>query len=446
MESYLIIIMEYCHARLPEAHTKWREVSIKELSQTVTSGSRDWSKYYSLEGSKFIRMTNLNRYGIHLLLDELKFVSLPDNGSEGERTSLKENDILVSITAELGKIGIIPKGFGKAYINQHTALVRPNNKIPAKFLAYNLSTGVSNKKLNRLNDSGAKSALNLGTLRNFKIFRPEGSDGIQEQQKIAQFLTTVDTKIEQLTKKQTLLEQYKKGISQKLFRPSNSLLPNGNSPCNPEIRFRPKGISSQAQGKDDDGQEYPDWVEKKLRDVAERVTKKNKENNKNVLTISAQQGLVIQEQYFTKSVSAKDVTGYYLLNRNDFAYNKSYSKGYPMGAIKRLTKYPKGVVSTLYICFRIKKDNVSFFEQFFNDGNINRELHKIAQEGARNHGLLNMSVIEFFNDIMLSIPSLPEQQKIANFLSSIDSKITQVSKQLDQTKQFKKALLQQMFV
>lgn len=245
---------------------------------------------------------------------------------------------------------------------------------------------------------------------------------LPEQQKIAAFLTAVDDKIQQLTRKKALLEQYKKGMMQQLFKQ--------------ELRF-----------KDEQGNDYPDWEEKKLGEIFSRVTRKNSENNKNVLTISAQQGLVNQEEYFNKSVSAKDVTGYYLLKKGEFAYNKSYSKGYPMGATKRLNQYDKGVVSTLYICFKIKDGSSPvFYEQYFESGFINKELHKIAQEGARNHGLLNMSVVEYFNDVKIPYPSLPEQQKIASFLSSIDQKIEQVGVQLDKAKEWKKGLLQKMFV
>jgi type I restriction enzyme S subunit len=105
------------------------------------------------------------------------------------------------------------------------------------------------------------------------------------------------------------------------------------------------------------------------------------------------------------------------------------------------------VVSTLYICFRPKNNHCEFFfEQFFDGGLLNSEIAKIAQEGARNHGLLNVSVKEFFDDIKMYLPCLKEQQKIAQFLQSIDKKIASVALQIEQNKQFKKGLLQQMFV
>ena len=244
---------------------------------------------------------------------------------------------------------------------------------------------------------------------------------IEEQMRIARLLKAVEEKKYLLVSKYNYIASYKRGILQKLF--------------SQQIRF-----------KDGNGNNYPDWSEKRFEDCFKRVTRKNKENNSNVLTISAQSGLINQEEYFNKSVSAKDVTGYYLLKKGEFAYNKSYSKGYPMGAIKRLNDYEKGVVSTLYICFKSTGGDDNFWEQYFEAGLLNREIHKIAQEGARNHGLLNVSVVEFFRDIKVIAPELDEQVKIANVLSVLDNKINLVAKQIELTQTFNKGLLQQMFV
>lgn len=245
---------------------------------------------------------------------------------------------------------------------------------------------------------------------------------LPEQQKIASFLSAVDQKIGQLTRKKELLEQYKKGVMQKIF--------------SHEFRFQ-----------DENGQNYPDWKKVSMNEIFQRISRKNLENNTNVLTISAQHGLINQKEFFNKSVAAADVTGYFLLKNGDFAYNKSYSKGYPMGAIKRLNKYDKGVVSTLYICFAVKDNDIpEFYEELLEHGGINKELHKIAQEGARNHGLLNMSVVEFFEDVTLPRPCVAEQEIIAEFLSKLTSRIENISRQLDKTLTFKKGLLQRMFV
>lgn len=218
----------------------------------------------------------------------------------------------------------------------------------------------------------------------------------EEQEKISNFLTKVDKIIEKQEEKVTELEKYKKGMMQKIF--------------SQEIRF-----------KDENGGEYPEWEKKHLGNLVERVVRKNKGNvTKRPLTISAQYGLVDQEEFFNKVVASANLEGYYLLNKGEFAYNKSYSNGYPFGAIKRLDRYENGAVSTLYICFIPKEDvDSNYLVQYFESDMWHKEVSMIAVEGARNHGLLNISVTDFFETIH-RIPCLEEQSKIANFLSKID--------------------------
>ena len=187
-----------------------------------------------------------------------------------------------------------------------------------------------------------------------------------------------------------------------------------------------------------------DWEVKTFQSIFERVTRKNTVNNQNVLTISAQHGLVNQEDFFNKSVSSEDLSGYILLNKGEFAYNKSYSNGYPMGAIKRLKKYDQGVVSSLYIYFKAIKDDPEFYEHYFEAGMLNREIYKIAQEGARNHGLLNMSVIEFFKDLHVAKPPKIEQQKIAQILTTWDKAIVEQEKLIKEKVYLKKGLMQKL--
>lgn len=271
-------------------------------------------------------------------------------------------------------------------------------------------------KIKLLSAVQAVPIINKTTFSNYYLNTPS----LPEQQKIASFFTSIDQKISQLKRKLTLLEQYKKGVMQKIF--------------SQELRF-----------KDDNGQEFPKWEKKKLGDISKRMTTKNIEGNENVLTISAQHGLISQLDFFNKSVAAINLSGYYLLKKDDFAYNKSYSAGYPMGAIKRLKLYDEGVVSTLYICFTFKADiSLSYIEHYFESGMHNREIEKVAQEGARNHGLLNIGVGDFFNTEIL-LPTRLEQTRIANFLSAIDDKINHTRKQIEKAEVWKKGLMQQMF-
>lgn len=165
-----------------------------------------------------------------------------------------------------------------------------------------------------------------------------------------------------------------------------------------------------------------EWKKVKLGDLFERVTRKNTNlKSENVLTISAQYGLINQEEFFNKSVAGKNLKSYYLLKKGEFAYNKSYSAGYPMGATKMLEKYDYGVVSSLYICFKSRSDlvNNEYFKYYFESKQYYDELSKIAQEGARNHGLLNVSSEDFFN-INIFLPSIEEQEKIVKILDNIN--------------------------
>ena len=186
-----------------------------------------------------------------------------------------------------------------------------------------------------------------------------------------------------------------------------------------------------------------EWQNCRLHQIAKRIRRKNTVGNENVLTISAQYGLINQSEFFNKEIASEDKSNYYLLNRNDFAYNKSYSSGYPFGAIKRLTRYDMGIVSPLYICFEIVGENVSleYMEQYFEAGLMNREIQAFAQEGARNHGLLNIAVDDFFNS-KLVLPSIEEQQAIAAILTAADREIELLQQDLEQEKQKKKALMQ----
>ena len=168
-----------------------------------------------------------------------------------------------------------------------------------------------------------------------------------------------------------------------------------------------------------------EWEKVPLSQIATRVTRKNKNNATRLpLTISAQHGLVDQVTFFNKVVASSDMSNYYLLHRGEFAYNKSYSGDYPWGAIKRLDRYDQGALSSLYICFAptdiIDSD---FLVHYFESPKWHREVSNIAGEGARNHGLLNIAVPDFFNTQHSITTNKKEQRKIADFLNLIDERI-----------------------
>ena len=189
-----------------------------------------------------------------------------------------------------------------------------------------------------------------------------------------------------------------------------------------------------------------DWEERKLSSISERVTRKNKNNESTLpLTISAQDGLIDQNDFFNKQVASRDVTGYFLVKNGEFAYNKSYSNGYPWGAIKRLDKYDMGVLSTLYIVFRPTEINSQFLVSYYDTTRWYREVSKNAAEGARNHGLLNIAPTDFFNTLLVVPKIVDEQEKIGSFFKQMDNTIALHQRKLDLLKEQKKGYLQKMF-
>ena len=188
------------------------------------------------------------------------------------------------------------------------------------------------------------------------------------------------------------------------------------------------------------------WRAEKLSDFAERVTRKNSGNETDLpLTISSKDGLVDQISYFNKTVASKDMSGYYLLRNGEYAYNKSYSVGYDFGSIKRLDRYPMGALSTLYICFALKKHNTDFIKVYFDSLKWYKEIYMISAEGARNHGLLNVPTDEFFATKHYLPENTAEQRKIADFLIALERRIDAQQSLVDNLKKYKRGLIKLVF-
>lgn len=287
------------------------------------------------------------------------------------------------------------------------------NECP-EFYTHYFEAGMLNHEIQALAQEGARNHgllnISIEDFFNAIIVKPP----LAEQQRIATILTTLDKMIELKEKRLAEKQRQKKYLMQQLLTGKKRL----------------PGFSGA-------------WKENRLYNIAMRHTKRNNIGNTNVLTISAQYGLINQAEFFNKAVASDDKSNYFLLEKGDFAYNKSYSNGYPFGAIKRLTRYDVGIVSPLYICFRIKEGSVSgeYLEQYFEAGLMNHEIQAFAQEGARNHGLLNIAVDDFFNSKIL-LPSPEEQTAIAEVLSASDREIGLLRQDIEHEKQKKKALMQ----
>ena len=183
-----------------------------------------------------------------------------------------------------------------------------------------------------------------------------------------------------------------------------------------------------------------------MKNITKRISRKNLNLDSTLpLTISAQYGLVDQRKFFDKQIASKKLENYLLLKNGEFAYNKSYSKDYPFGAIKRLNNYKLGVLSTLYIAFKPVSINTDYLEEYFDSTKWYKEIYKRATEEARNHGLLNISPQDFF-ELNLSIPNNRiEQERISKILKLLSLLITLQQRKVNNYFQYKTQLINTIF-
>lgn len=413
--------------RFKEFDGKWNEKKYGQIFSffSTNSFSRDKLNYekgnvrnihYGDIHTKFETM-------FHLLNEEVPFINEDvDISRIKEECYCQEGDLVIADASEdysdIGKtIELINLNNEKVLAGLHTFLARPNKQDVAKgFSGYLVQSWKVRKQVMTIAQGTKVLGLATSRLGKIKINLPS----LPEQQKIAQFLTAVDSKLLQLTQKKELLAQYKKGVMQQLF-------------------------SQQLRFKQDDGSDYPHWEEKRLGEIADRISTKNTSNEVNfVLTNSATQGVVSQQEYFDKEIANQNnLEGYYIVSKDDFVYNPRISASAPVGPIKR-NKLQKGVMSPLYSIFRFKESLLEYFEHYFETTNWHKYLHSVANFGAR-HDRMNITNSDFFK-MPIPMPTYDERKKIANYLSAIDTKIETVTQQIEATQQFKKGLLQQMFV
>lgn len=327
---------------------------------------------------------------------------------ESSATLLPPRSIVVCTRATIGSAAICNTEIAT---NQGFKNIIPNEKANPEWLYYIII--YSKPRLVRIGCGSTFLEVSKKDFSRFKIVVPP----LAEQRKIAEVLGVWDEAIEKQARLIEKLALRKRGLMQRLL----------------SAKLRLPGFSEP-------------WQKVKLGEICERVTRKNIEDNQNVMTISAQCGFVAQTDFFNKSVASETLESYYLVFKDEFCYNKSYSNGYPMGAIKRLSEADKAVVTSLYICFNVKPEtntNIDYLSYYFDNGGLNRGLTKIANEGGRAHGLLNVTPKDFFG-LSFEIPSLKEQTAIAEVLIAADREIELAKEKLERLRRQKRGLMQQL--
>ena len=393
--------------RFPEFTGEWEEKKLGEICDI--KGGKRIPKGFSLQSDKngYPYITVSDMKGGTVLLDNLQYVPL-EVVNQIKNYKVSVSDIYISVAGTLGLVGIIPDELDNANLTENANKLT-NIKCDQKFL-YQFLTGDQLKNLiESVKTIGAQPKLAIYALNDFVILLPR----LSEQTKIATFLTAVDEKLTQLKKKKTLLEQYKKGVMQKLF--------------SQELRF-----------KDDNNQDFPDWQEKTLGEVGDIVTGKTPSTT----NIDLWNG----EIQFVTPTDINDDKYQFSTQRTIKALSKT--KVLPIKSIMFTCIASIGKISlSIKPCITNQQINSIIPYKEFDNEFIYYSLLNIVDYIRSTQSSNTLPIINKtdFSKFVIQVPSLPEQQKIANFLSSIDEKISQCSAQIEKMEAWKKGLLQQMF-
>jgi type I restriction enzyme S subunit len=336
-----------------------------------------------------------------------------------------ENDILICVRNGsknlIGKNALITKeAEGVAFGAFMTVFRSDLNRFVFQLLATNSYFRIIYQNL-----GATINSINGSDLKKFIFFFPKEK---QEQQKLVNFLTAIDNHIQTLEKKKTLLEQYKKGVLQKIFKQ--------------ELRFKDDTSTSLSAC---DGKEFADWEKRRFSDVLFEHKLKSTGKEK-VHSVSVHKGVINQIEHLGRSFSAKNTDHYSRALPNDIIYTKSPTGDFPLGIIKQNHIKKDVIISPLYGVFTPETKELGYILHVYFESPINTSnyLSSIIQKGAKN--TINITNNTFLSKKMLLPVSKEEQTKIANFLSAIDKNIELITKKIEHTKTYKKGLLQQMFV
>ena len=377
--------------RFPEFSGEWLKSKLGNIAE-FSKGAGISKDQRSETGKPCILYGELyTRYKSEVIKNVISKTDLPDT----DLVKSKSNDIIIPASGEtaedIATARCVP--FDNILLGGDLNIIRLKNQ-DGRFFSYQLN-GVRKYDIATVAQGVSVVHLHAGDLKGITVKYP--SD-VAEQRKISEMISLIDDRIETQSKIIEELTTLRSALYDSMF-------------CSPE-QETPKFRIQSFTGK---------WYLCQLNEICSRKSIKNKDNlYSRVLTIAAQHGLVDQESFFKKRIASENLESYLCLEKGDFAYNKSYSSDYPWGAVKRLSNFDNGIISPLYICFSPNTEAVDsdYLAHYFESTKWHSGISDISGEGARNHGLLNMSVIDYFNTIH-RIPDLDEQKAIARRLNAI---------------------------
>ncbi len=405
----------------------WQRYRLSEIAEIRTGLAKGKQHLQNTVERPYLRVANVQAG--HLDLSEVKTIVASER--DAERYTLKDGDVLLTEGGDFDKLGRGTLWAGEidnCLHQNHIFVVRPDRTVlMPQYLVWLTNSPEGRRYFIRASKQSTNLAsINSTQLRQYPVVIPP----MPEQYAIAKVLRTWDVGVTQVEKLIHAKRRLKHGLIQQLLTGKRRF---HEFVCSKRLQSTPVGNLPT------------EWRIVRLHELFQPIYRKNENGADRVLTVSGRHGLVDQRDYFNRSVAGKSLEGYHLLRRGEFAYNRSLMKGYPYGAIKRLDRYNEGVLSTLYLCFELTEPGADsdFYAHLFESGLLNSQLRRIAQAGARAHGLLNVSAGEFFR-MSLPVPSVEEQRAIAGVLSAADREIELLSEQLTALKEQKRGLMQKL--
>ena len=388
--------------RFKEYKDSWESKKIKELAY-ITMGQSPNGESYTNDS----RETILIQGNADIINEEV----VPRVYTSSPTKMCEIGDIILSVRAPVGEIGISQY---RACIGRGVCSIRTNNM----FLYHFLSKMRDNKTWKRLSQGSTFESINGDDIKETQVNIPLNTE---EQIKISNFFDTINKKVNLQKEKINLLKEQKKGYMQRIF--------------SQELRF-----------KDVNGKKFPKWESISLNNFASKITTKNKDLTvKNVISNSAKNGLISQKDFFDKEIANQEnIDGYYVISNGDFVYNPRISSDAPYGPINIYKGLEDGVVSPLYMCFRVKDINKEYLLHYFKGSLWYKYVYMFGDSGAR-HDRVSIKDSTLLRMPIL-VPSSPEQDLIANFLSTLQDKIDVEEKKLTLLQKQKQAFMQQMFI
>jgi type I restriction enzyme, S subunit len=412
--------------RFKEFKGNWTSKKIEDITEKVNSGKTPLGgeSVYVSSGVLFIRSQNV--LDSHLSLDNVTYIP-EDVNSSMLNSVVNPKDILLNITgASLGRSCVVPESFTIGNVNQHVCIVRLDSNNDPYFLQPIFASKKGQNLFESLQTGSGREGLNFQSIKSISLAFPS----LPEQQKIASFLSAVDEKIQQLTHKKELLEQYKKGVMQQLFSPSGlgfvgleDYRINADQ-TNPSIQKSYKSQYRQLRFKDENGKAYPKWEEKRLGEITTISTGASNRQDS---------GLDGKYVFFDRSQDIR-TSSRFLFDGEAIIVPGEGQEFIPKYFIGKFDLHQR-----TYAVMNFKVSVGKYLYYFI----YQSQRHFTNQAVGSTVKSLRMPI---FESMKVNLPSSGEQQKIASFLTALDAKIESVATQITHTQTFKKGLLQQMFV